>query len=83
MGSLVKARLKIVLPLGFGDRKRPPRGVGWMGGHRYLLKSKSLKIIPLKGVEVAHTVGLVAPYREPHTPVLGTLLREAKQMSAA
>ena len=50
---------------------------------RFLISGKSLKIIPLKGVEVAHTVGLVAPYREPHTPVLGTLLREAKQMSAA
>ena len=50
---------------------------------RFLISGKSLKIIPLKGVEVVHTVGLVAPYREPHTPVLGTLLREAKRMSAA
>ncbi|MEQ9259811.1 MAG: LysR family transcriptional regulator [Roseovarius sp.] len=50
---------------------------------RFLAGGKSLKIVPLEGEERAHSVGLVAPYREPHTPVLDALLREARRMSAS
>lgn len=48
----------------------------------FLAAGKRLKLVPLSGAESAHTVGLVAPYRDPHTPVLGALLREAKRLSA-
>ncbi|PVA11187.1 LysR family transcriptional regulator [Pelagivirga sediminicola] len=49
---------------------------------RFLTTGKSLRLVPLKGREPAHAVGLVAPYREPHTPVLAALLAEARRMSA-
>ena len=48
---------------------------------RFLTSGKRLKTVPLSGVESAHTVGLVAPYRDPHTPILETLLREARGQS--
>ncbi len=48
----------------------------------FLAAGKRLKLVPLSGGESAHTVGLVAPYRDPHTPVLGALLREARRLSA-
>ncbi|WP_323778310.1 LysR family transcriptional regulator [Leisingera sp.] len=50
---------------------------------RSLAAGKPLKIIPMEAAEVVHTVGLVAPYREPHTPVLKALLTEARRMSKA
>ena len=50
---------------------------------RSLAAGKPLKIIPMEAVEAVHTVGLVAPYREPHTPVLKALLSEARRMSEA
>ncbi|MCQ0971927.1 LysR family transcriptional regulator [Paracoccus sp. TK19116] len=50
---------------------------------RFLAEGKALKLIPLSGQTPEHTVGLVAPYREPHTPVLEELLREARRLSAA
>jgi DNA-binding transcriptional LysR family regulator len=49
---------------------------------RFLANGKSVRLIPLSGAEPSHTVGLIAPYREPHTPVLSALLSEARQMSA-
>jgi len=49
----------------------------------FLCVGKPLKTIPLVGVQSGHTVGLVAPYREPHTPVLRTLLTEARRISEA
>jgi DNA-binding transcriptional LysR family regulator len=48
---------------------------------RFLASGKPLHIVPLTGREKPHTVGLVAPWREPHTPVLAALLREARQLS--
>jgi DNA-binding transcriptional LysR family regulator len=48
---------------------------------RFMAAGKPLALVPLAGREPAHTVGLVAPYREPHTPVLGALLREARDIS--
>jgi len=49
---------------------------------RFLIDGKNLSVVPLDGHEPAHLVGLVAPYREPHTPVLDVLLREARYLSS-
>jgi len=48
---------------------------------RFLVGGKPLEIIPLSGAKRGHSVGLVAPWREPHTPVLEALLAEARRMS--
>ncbi|MDP0925928.1 LysR family transcriptional regulator [Paracoccus onubensis] len=47
---------------------------------RFLTQGKDLRLIPLDGVDSIHTVGLIAPWREPHTPVLQALLTEARRM---
>lgn len=47
----------------------------------FLAGGKDLEAIPLTGTRAEHAVGLVAPYREPHTPVLDALLAEARRMS--
>ena len=49
---------------------------------RFLTTGKALATIPLSGGESAHSVGLIAPYRDPHTPVLDALLREARRQSS-
>jgi DNA-binding transcriptional LysR family regulator len=59
---------------------------GWMtvlseDNARFLARGKALALVPLVGLDTAHTVGLVAPFREPHTPVLEALLRAARRMS--
>lgn len=59
---------------------------GWMtvlseDNARFLARGKALSVVPLVGLDTVHTVGLVAPFREPHTPVLEALLREARRMS--
>lgn len=47
----------------------------------FLISGKDLHAIPLKESGSSPTVGLVAHYREPHTPVLNSLLAEAKRIS--
>ncbi|MCQ0094149.1 LysR family transcriptional regulator [Roseovarius sp. M141] len=47
----------------------------------FLTQGKALRLIPLSGSTAAPSVGLVAPYREPHTPTLQALLNEARVMS--
>ncbi len=47
----------------------------------FLVQGKALALVPLHGPAPAHSVGLVAPYREPHTPVLEALMRTARTMS--
>lgn len=47
----------------------------------FLVKGKALKLIPLASTTTGPSVGLVAPYREPHTPTLQALLNQARQMS--
>lgn len=59
---------------------------GWMtvlpeDTARFHAVGKPLKLIPLSGSESVYSVGLVAPYREPHTPVLENLLREARRLT--
>lgn len=46
----------------------------------FLTQGKRLRLVPLDGGDKMHTVGLVAPWREPHTPVLEALLGEARRM---
>jgi DNA-binding transcriptional LysR family regulator len=48
---------------------------------RFLASGKRLAIVPIAGGHVAHAVGLVAPWREPHTPVLDALLRAAARLA--
>ena len=48
---------------------------------RFLASGKRLAIVPIAGGHVAHAVGLVAPWREPHTPVLDALLRTAARLA--
>jgi hypothetical protein len=47
---------------------------------RFLATGKRLAIVPITGAHVEHKVGLIAPHREPHTPVLEALLRAADGM---
>ncbi|MCB1430243.1 MAG: LysR family transcriptional regulator [Nitratireductor sp.] len=48
----------------------------------FLTAGKPLALVPMAPQKTAYSVGLVAPYREPHTPVLAELLREARRISA-
>lgn len=43
------------------------------------LENAPLAAVPLRDPEARNAVGLVAPWREPHTPVIAALLREARQ----
>ncbi|WP_377504681.1 LysR family transcriptional regulator [Octadecabacter sp. R77987] len=45
------------------------------------LKAGDLAAVPLTGADASHAVGLIAPYREPHTPVLAALLAQAQSIS--
>lgn len=47
----------------------------------FLAAGKPARIIPLREPMRHHAVGLIAPHREPHTPVLTALLREAASIS--
>src|SRR5690606_3767902 len=47
----------------------------------FLIAGKALRLIELSGTTVSPSVGLVAPYREPHTPTLQALLNEARRIS--
>ena len=40
-----------------------------------------LRAIPIVAPDARHAIGLIAPYREPHTPVLAALLTEARRMA--
>lgn len=46
----------------------------------FLAQGKPLSLVPLENVGQGHAVGLIAPWREPHTPVLEALLTEARRM---
>ncbi len=43
---------------------------------------KQIRIIPITDPEPEHLVGLIATYREPHTPLVSALLHEARQRAA-
>jgi DNA-binding transcriptional LysR family regulator len=46
---------------------------------RFLAGSAGLSVVPIGDQSPGHAVGLVAPFQEPHTPVLQALLDEAAQ----
>ncbi len=48
---------------------------------RFMVSGKNLVAIPMRDPAVSHAVGLIAPWREPHTPVLAALLAEAGSLS--
>jgi DNA-binding transcriptional LysR family regulator len=41
----------------------------------------ALTAIPITDPDASHAVGLIAPWREPHTPVISALLAEARRMA--
>jgi DNA-binding transcriptional LysR family regulator len=45
------------------------------------LPDAPLRAIPITDPDARHAVGLIAPYREPHTPVIAALLTEARRMA--
>ncbi|RYG93029.1 LysR family transcriptional regulator [Loktanella sp. IMCC34160] len=47
----------------------------------FLSVGKPLQVVPLTGRRQHHAVGLIAPYREPHTPVMAALLTEAQKVA--
>lgn len=42
---------------------------------------ETIRTVPIVEPEPAHLVGLIAGYREPHTPIISTLLHHAKRIS--
>lgn len=47
----------------------------------FLTKGKPLAVVPLAQPRQTHAVGLIAPEREPHTPVMAALLQQARSMA--
>ncbi|WP_412564262.1 LysR family transcriptional regulator [Thalassobius sp. MITS945101] len=50
-------------------------------GAEVFLENPDLTAIPLIAPEASHRIGLIAPHREPHTPVLAALLDQARSLS--
>ena len=62
------------------------------GGHATILPSRAaeifladpqLRAVPITEPDATHAVGLIAPLREPHTPVIAALLQEARRIGTA
>ena len=47
----------------------------------FLAAGRPVRSIPIREIRPPHTVGLIAPYREPHTPVLEALLQMSRAMA--
>ena len=47
----------------------------------FFAQGKALAVVPLHGPEPPHSVGLITPYREPHTPVIDALNRTARRVA--
>jgi DNA-binding transcriptional LysR family regulator len=45
------------------------------------LPGRALAAVPITDPDARHAVGLIAPWREPHTPVIAALLQEARRMA--
>jgi len=45
------------------------------------LTGGTLRAVPITAPDARHAVGLIAPWREPHTPVIAALLQEARRMA--
>ncbi|WP_121629217.1 LysR family transcriptional regulator [Tropicibacter alexandrii] len=48
---------------------------------RFLASGQPLRIVPIEGDAQRHSVGLVVPHRDPHTPVIEALLAAADRLS--
>ena len=60
------------------------------GGHATILPIRAaeifladpqLRALPITDPDASHAIGLIAPLREPHTPVIGALLQEARRLA--
>ncbi len=47
----------------------------------FLATGRAVRSIPIRAVRPPHSVGLIAPYREPHTPVLDALIQMSRAMA--
>ncbi|WP_300436496.1 LysR family transcriptional regulator [uncultured Mameliella sp.] len=47
---------------------------------RFLAAGKDIALVPLQGAGRYHKVGLILPHRDPRTPVLQALLKEARKL---
>ena len=59
---------------------------GWatilpLGAAELFLREGPLRAVPLDDPDARHRVGLIAPAREPQTPLVSALLSEAKRIS--
>ncbi len=52
-----------------------------LGAAELFLRHGPLRAVPLHDPEASHRVGLIAPAREPQTPLVAALLSEAKRIS--
>jgi len=50
---------------------------------QYLAIGRGIRVIPIRENRPQHAVGLIAPHREPHTPILQALLQMARAMAEA
>jgi len=48
----------------------------------FLAAGRAVRSVPIRPIRPPHSVGLIAPYREPHTPVLEALIQMSRSMSA-
>lgn len=46
----------------------------------FLAVGRNVRVIPMKGARKPHSVGLIAPYREPLTPILEALVQVSRTM---
>ncbi|HRO09950.1 LysR family transcriptional regulator [Amaricoccus sp.] len=47
----------------------------------FLAVGRPLRVIPMRAIRPPHSVGLIAPYREPHTPILEALVQMSRSIS--
>lgn len=47
----------------------------------FLARGRAVRTIPIRHQRRSYSVGLIAPFREPHTPVLKALIQRARKLS--
>ena len=65
------------------DPESDPRAGKMSGAQRSpaVVGGQNLTSIPIRAADARHLVGLIVAHREPHTPVLGALLDEARRIA--
>ncbi|MFV0244221.1 MAG: LysR family transcriptional regulator [Qingshengfaniella sp.] len=48
---------------------------------QFLARGRAVRTIPIRQQYRNYSVGLIAPYRKPHTPVLGALISQARKLA--